>query len=220
MSEKKQLKLAYGLALACLVVGIVSYSLIQARSPEEPVRVFYECTGDNVLFDHMTHSETYGLECTDCHHKVAWQDGGEGSEEGNDNDMDVSCGSCHTGEGEYEPALGENGMFDHDAHAEYYGLSCTECHHMYDEESDDEPQNCNACHMETGDESMPSLTDSYHQQCIECHVDFGSGPTTENCNDCHQARNRTDAYHDQCAGCHEDMGSGPAEDDCDSCHGY
>ncbi|MFW5930742.1 MAG: cytochrome c3 family protein [Desulfosalsimonas sp.] len=214
MSVKKELKFAYGAALVCLVVGIVSYSIIQARSPEEPVRVFYDTTGENVLFDHMTHSEGYGLECMDCHHKIAWEDGDNG-------DMEISCGSCHEEDGSYTQALGDEGIFDHDVHAEDYGLSCTECHHMYDDEdSGDAPQNCNACHADTGDEDMPSLTDSYHQQCIECHVDFDSGPTTENCNDCHQARGRTDAFHDQCTECHEDMGTGPAESDCSSCHGY
>ncbi|MFP3998429.1 MAG: cytochrome c3 family protein [Desulfobacterales bacterium] len=213
MSEKKELKFAYGIALVCLVAGIISYSLIQAGSPEEPVRVFYETTGENVLFDHITHSEGYGLECMDCHHKIAWEDEDNG-------DMGISCGSCHEKDGSYEQALGEEGIFDHDVHAEQYGLSCKDCHHMYDEDSGASPQHCNACHADTGDEYMPGLTDSYHQQCIGCHVDFGTGPTTENCNDCHQARGRTDAFHDQCTDCHEEMGTGPAKDDCSSCHGY
>ncbi len=219
MSDNKERKLAYGIILVCLVVGIASYSLVKTGSPEdpedpeEPVRVFYETTGENVLFDHMTHSEGYGLECTDCHHKVAW-------ESGEDVDMEISCGSCHTPESSHEPALGEDGLFDHDAHVDWYGLDCTDCHHMYDEDSDDEPQNCNACHGETGDDYMPGLKDSYHQQCIECHVDFGSGPTTENCSDCHKERARTEAFHGQCIECHEDMGTGPAEEDCANCHGY
>ncbi|MCF8110427.1 MAG: cytochrome c family protein [Desulfobacteraceae bacterium] len=213
MPVKKELKFAGAAALVCLIVGVVSYGVIQARSPEEPVRVFYECTGENVLFKHMTHSESYGLECMECHHKIAWEGGDKEGQE-------ISCGSCHTGESSRKPALGEKGIFDHDVHAEYYGLSCTDCHHMYDQSSGAAPQNCNACHADTGDEYMPSLADSYHRQCIGCHEDFGTGPATEDCNACHKPRNRTDAFHNQCRQCHEYMGAGPTENDCQRCHGY
>jgi predicted CXXCH cytochrome family protein len=91
---------------------------------------------------------------------------------------------------------------------------------MYDPDSGTSPQNCNACHMETGDEYMPGLTDSYHKQCIGCHQDFGVGPTTENCNDCHGPRKRADAFHDQCTGCHEAVENGPVRDACMGCHAY
>lgn len=214
MSDKKERKLAYVIALVCLAAGVICYGALPAKTPEEPVRTYYECTGDNVLFEHMTHSENYGLECTDCHHKIAR------TEDGAEDEKEASCGSCHTGQSSYTPALGEEGLFDHDTHSQYYGLSCTDCHHMYDPESGSSPQDCGACHMETGSDYMPSLTDSYHQQCIGCHKDFGAGPTTENCNACHKSRKRTEAFHGQCAGCHEQMGSGPAKEDCKSCHGY
>lgn len=215
MFDLKKRKLAYGIALVCLIAGVVCYAALPAQSPEEPVRVMFEATGDNVLFSHMIHSEDYDLSCTECHHKVAWE-----QDHGEDTGKADSCGSCHTGESEHAPALGDEGLFDHETHSEYYGLSCTDCHHMYDPESGDSPQDCGACHMETGDEYMPSLTDSYHQQCIGCHQDFGTGPTTGDCNACHEPRKRTEAFHGQCAGCHENMGSGPVKDDCQACHGY
>lgn len=213
MSENKERKIAYGIALACLFIGIICYSLLPAKTQEQPVRVMYECTGDNVLFDHMAHSRQYGLECADCHHESAMQEN-EGKQEA------ASCGTCHTGESAYKPALGEQGLFDHDTHSQYYGLSCTDCHHMYDPESGSSPQNCSACHAETGSDYMPSLTDSYHQQCIGCHENFGAGPASRDCTACHKPRKRTEAFHGQCAGCHEKMGAGPAEQDCQSCHGY
>ncbi|MCF8024418.1 MAG: cytochrome c family protein [Desulfobacteraceae bacterium] len=214
MSENKERKLAYGIALACLFVGIIGYSLLPAKTQEEPVRVLYECTGDNVLFEHKTHSLEYGLACTDCHHKIA------GQQEDGDKKEAVSCGSCHTGESAYKPAFGEKGLFDHETHSQYYGLSCTDCHHMYDPESGADPQNCGACHGDTGSEYMPGLTDSYHQQCIGCHKDFGTGPATQDCTACHKPRERTEAFHGQCTECHEETGAGPAKEDCQSCHGY
>lgn len=220
MSDKNERKLAYAIAVICLVVGIVCYAALPAKSPEVPVRVMYPCTGDDVLFDHATHSEGYGLSCQDCHHEIAAEaNPGQKSAEQKEAAY-AACGSCHTGDSSYTPALGKNGLFDHDTHSQYYGLSCTDCHHMYDPQSGTSPQNCNTCHMETGDEYMPSLTDSYHQQCIGCHQDFGVGPTTQNCNDCHGPRKRTDAFHDQCTGCHESMGAGPVRDDCAKCHAY
>lgn len=210
MSDKKERKVAYVIALVCLVVGIVCYAALPDRSQEEPVRVYYECTGENVMFDHQIHNRDYKLECLDCHHKIA---------QGEDSSH-PSCSSCHTAESSLIPALGEGGLFDHDTHSQYYGLSCTDCHHMYNPESGTSPQKCNACHMDTGDDYMPSLADSYHRQCIGCHQDFGVGPTTENCNDCHGPRKGTDAFHDQCAGCHDAAGQGPARDDCAGCHAY
>ena len=212
MSDRKERKLAYGIALVCLIVGIVCYTALPAKTPEEPVRVYYETTGDNVLFSHMTHSEGYGLDCTQCHHETK---GGQEAVVKTD-----SCKTCHTADSKLAPALGDEGLFDHETHSQYYGLSCTQCHHMYDPESGASPQKCGACHMETGDEYMPSLTDSYHQQCIGCHQNFGAGPATEDCNACHKPRKRTEAFHQQCAGCHENMGAGPAKDDCQACHGY
>jgi hypothetical protein len=210
MSENNERKIAYVIALVCLVVGIVVYAALPSKSSEEPVRVMYESTGENVLFSHMEHTEDYGQDCFSCHHEIAYDES-----KGHD-----SCGSCHDAESTRVPALGQDGRFDHETHSQYYGLSCTDCHHMYDPDSGSQPQNCNACHMETGDDYMPSLSDSYHQQCIGCHQDFGVGPTTENCNDCHGPRKRADAFHDQCTGCHEQAGQGPLRDDCTGCHAY
>ncbi|MGM0452137.1 MAG: cytochrome c3 family protein [Thermodesulfobacteriota bacterium] len=210
MSDKNELKFAYVIVAACLAVGVICYGAISAKSPEEPVRVMFESTGENVLFEHTTHVQTYGFECTDCHHAVSQQV----------REKPDSCGQCHTPESEHQPAIGENGAFDHETHSQYYGLSCAECHHEIEDGYASDPQPCSSCHMETSDDpSMPSAADAYHQQCIDCHSNMG-GPVTEDCDACHKPRKRTEAFHTQCIDCHEDMGVGPNNENCKGCHGY
>jgi len=211
MSDKNELKLALLIAVVLLAAGVVSYAAYPVKSPDKPVRVMLTAAGQkNVLFDHQVHQDEYGLECSDCHHSIAEKKGMP----------EQACGSCHKADGAFKPALGKKGMFDHETHSQDLGLSCQDCHHMYDEQSGGEPQACSACHMDTGDEDMPSLEDACHKQCIGCHADMGSGPTTSNCNECHKPRMRKDAFHDQCTGCHEDTGAGPVMADCTKCHGY
>lgn len=76
-----------------------------------------------------------------------------------------------------------NVLFDHKAHIEDYGLDCTDCHHEFDESEQKKPQACSVCH--TGDETGEAFKrpDAFHQQCIGCHEDSGSGPVK--CSDCH-----------------------------------
>ena len=72
MSSKKELKLAYGMAIALFVVGAVSYAYtaFSAKPPELPVRIMYPSAAGKVLFDHKTHTADtgYGFSCYDCHH--------------------------------------------------------------------------------------------------------------------------------------------------------
>jgi len=213
MSLKNELKLVYGLAIVCLVVGVFCYSSLPAKSPEPPVRLMFKTVGGNVLFDHQTHSDAYGLNCKDCHH--AYDDTAAKEP--------VACGSCHKADGQYVPAIGENGKFDHEAHSMDMGLACNDCHHNYYEEDGGEPQLCSDCH-EPGveDDFMMGRAQAFHKQCIDCHVDFGAGPASDDCAGCHSPRKRTKAFHDQCIGCHEDYGVGPGgtDADCKKCHGF
>lgn len=211
MNSKNELKLAVGLLAVCLIIGLLAYSVLPAKSPETPVRQMFENKGGNVLFDHQTHSEAYGLYCEDCHH--AMPDLGK--------DMPEACGQCHTPDGGHKPALGGEGMFNHDAHAQEYGLYCNDCHHNYQQGDPQPPQHCTVCHQRgQGDDMMPGRKDAFHQQCIGCHADFGVSPGREQCAGCHKPRKRAEAFHDQCMGCHEDFGAGPGEKDCNQCHGY
>ncbi len=211
MTSKNELKLAYGLIVVCLVVGVLGYTVLPAKAPETPVRKMFKATGNDVLFDHQNHSESYGLYCEDCHH--AYQ--------ASEKESPDSCGQCHTPDTKHQPALGEKGIFNHDAHAQDYGLYCNDCHHNYQQGDTGAPQPCTVCHQRgMGNDMMPGRKDAFHKQCIGCHDNFGVGPTRAECTGCHGIRNRTEAFHTQCMNCHENFGAGPTHSDCNQCHGY
>lgn len=75
-------------------------------------------------------------------------------------------------------------VFSHGFHAELTG-ACGDCHHH----SDDLVPPCSDCHdagPETPGAGMPGLKVAYHQQCIGCHQEMGSGPL--DCEGCHARR--------------------------------
>jgi hypothetical protein len=77
-------------------------------------------------------------------------------------------------------------MFDHDGHlsAAGYGIACGECHHTLAADEYDQAGSCTECHVvEEGDEQMPNRADALHQQCIDCHREYGAGPM--DCAECH-----------------------------------
>ena len=145
MTSKKELQLAYGLAIVLLVVGVASYAFtaLSPRSEEEPVRIMYRSVAGNVLFDHLTHvapDTGYGMACADCHHHPADETGL------------LACGVCHE-----EPSE-EASMPD----------SCLDCHDA-DEIEDTEMvkradafhNQCIQCHQEVGAGAM---------ECADCHL--------------------------------------------------
>ncbi|MDP8224309.1 MAG: cytochrome c3 family protein [Candidatus Lernaella stagnicola] len=82
--------------------------------------------------------------------------------------------------------------FTHKAHVEYTG-NCTECHHH---SPAGEYPACSECHSSRkilkpaqgqngvrSDDKSPGLKAAFHQQCMACHKDMGSGPM--GCTDCH-----------------------------------
>ena len=213
MSLKNELKLVYVLAIVCLIVGILCYSSLPAKSPETPIRLMFKTVGGNVLFDHQIHSDDYGLKCSDCHH----------SYDDTVKDKPVACESCHTPKSKYVPAFGKNGKFDHDLHSMDLGLACNDCHHNYYEEDGGEPQPCSDCH-EPGveDDFMLGRVQAFHKQCIGCHEESGVTPGANDCSGCHEPRKKSDAFHKQCIGCHENFGVGPSgsDADCKKCHGF
>lgn len=213
MSSKNELKLVYVIAIICLIVGVLCYSSLPAKSPESPVRLMFKTVGGNVLFDHQTHSDAYGLKCMDCHHA---------SDEAT-TEAPGSCGSCHKPDGGNITVFGENASFSHEVHSMDLGLSCNDCHHNYYEEDGGEPQLCSDCH-EPGvkDDFMLGRMQAFHKQCIGCHEESGITPGKNDCAACHSPRKRTNAFHEQCIKCHEGFGVGPsgAESDCKKCHGF
>lgn len=142
MASKTQIKIAYGLAIYFLFIGILSYTVFSAETPETPIRVMYKTATGKVLFDHKTHTgdNGYGLACKDCHHHPM------------EDEVDLrSCGECHA-----------------KAQAESMPESCLDCHEA-DEVEDTEMlvsgdafhNQCIGCHQEYGQGPF---------DCAECHV--------------------------------------------------
>ena len=79
--------------------------------------------GGKVVFEHLAHAETYGIECDACHHT---------------GDYEIPCGECHNAE-----AAEEQGI---PARMEAFHLNCMGCH----EEMGVGPygkDQCNQCHV-------------------------------------------------------------------------
>ncbi len=211
MTSKNELRVGYAIGVICLLIGVVCYGALPAKAPEIPVRIMLQSMGGNVLFDHQTHSEDYGLDCEACHHSVY------GSLAG----APAACGSCHRPDSVYLSALDSNGLFDHQTHSEDFGLDCIDCHHTYTEDDPGEPEACGVCHNpEAEGENMPGREAAFHEQCISCHEASEVIPGGSDCAGCHKPRPRKDAFHEQCMNCHEESGAGPGRADCKTCHGY
>jgi Class III cytochrome C family len=139
---KKELKLAYVLAVALLAVGVVCYS-VPAKAPDRPLRIVYNTVAGRVLFNHQMHlgAAGYAISCRDCHHHP--EDGSETR----------ACGSCHS-----EPVAGKvapNACFDcHEADeiegsdivksADAFHTQCINCHKNYGSG----PVECSGCHIQ------------------------------------------------------------------------
>lgn len=86
----------------------------------------------------------------------------------------------------YEPVT-----FSHQEHADYADEGCVQCHHHQENAKKYKP--CSACHerklfQEEDKLNVPGLSGAYHRQCIECHVEMGSGPV--GCTECHEVRDK------------------------------
>ena len=124
MEIKSEKIIAYCIAVALFVIGVVCYAAFPQRSPEEPIRIMFKSTAGKVLFDHKEHTweDGYGLDCTDCHH--AWEeDEGEKPE---------SCTECHEIDGE-----------DTIKRSEALHQQCIGCH----EDDGTAPIECSQCHV-------------------------------------------------------------------------
>ena len=126
MFSKKELKLAYGLAICLLVIGFVSFAAFSAKAPHQPVRLMFRTTAGKVLFDHKTHgSESgYGLSCGDCHHTLS----------ADEYDEATSCTECH------DPDEGDEEV---PKRADAFHRQCIECHQQFEAG----PVECSACHV-------------------------------------------------------------------------
>ena len=127
MFSKKELKLAYGVAVCLLVIGAISYAAFPLKAPEEPLRIRFHVTAGNVLFNHKIHSseEGYGLSCEDCHHELL--DG--------ESDTPVACIECH------DPEEGDEEV---PKRADAFHQQCAGCHEDY--EAGPVEKECTLCH--------------------------------------------------------------------------
>lgn len=162
MTSKKELQLAYGVAIVLFVVGVISFAAFSAKAPDEPLRIAYEGVAGNVLFTHKTHmSEVgYSVDCYSCHHH-----GGE----------TTSCKECHLKE---ENAFAESCLICHE-YDDHEGLEVETKNGVryYSAES------CYDCHDNVSDMTAMMQTEAFHGQCIGCHADNDAGP--KECSECH-----------------------------------
>ena len=125
MFSKKELKLAYGVAVCLLVIGAISYAAFPLQAPEEPLRLMFNVAAGNVLFNHKIHTteEGYGLSCGDCHHTLEEDEYADAQ----------SCSECHElDEGDEEVPK----------RADAFHLQCINCHKDFEAG----PTECTGCH--------------------------------------------------------------------------
>jgi len=128
MFSKKELKLAYGVAVCLLVIGAVSYAAFPLKTPDEPWRLMFKVTAGNVPFDHKTHTSEfgYGLACEDCHHELL----------DDDSEPAQPCGDCH------DPEEGDEEVLKR---TESFHQQCAGCHEEY--EAGPILEECALCHI-------------------------------------------------------------------------
>ena len=93
-------------------------------------------------------------------------------------------------------------MLTHTKHSLDYGVSCWDCHHVYEEDDKDKKntwsplsttQKCNECHdpLKVQDKAM-KLQTAYHMNCKGCHKDLAG------------QNKKTGAFR-KCLKCHEKL---------------
>ena len=143
MDSKKELRIAYSLAVILLIVGVLSYTAFSAKAPEEPVRIMFKSQAQDVLFQHKVHTTPtgYGAACYDCHHHPE-----------DDETAIRACGDCHGKDEKIEPVLQTcTECHDADEFEDYeivnrtdaFHGQCIGCHTEFEVE----PTECEGCHM-------------------------------------------------------------------------
>ena len=128
MFTKKELKLAYALAVCLLIVGAICYAAFPEKVPPQPLRLQFNVTAGKVLFDHQVHhSESgYGISCGDCHHTLS-EDEYEDAQ---------SCTECH------DPDEGDEEV---PKRADALHKQCGGCHEDF--EAGPTEKECSKCHV-------------------------------------------------------------------------
>lgn len=115
---------AFWIALFLVAAGAVGTRALAPEEPEEPYRMMFVGKAGNVLFDHATHVEEYGLDCSSCHHNLE------------DDDEIYTCSECH--------AILPEDLDDEDMLTQTDALhaQCITCH----EDEGAGPVDCATCH--------------------------------------------------------------------------
>jgi hypothetical protein len=84
----------------------------------------------------------------------------------------------------------------HKKHVEEYGVTCEECHHVYEDgenvwKEGCPVQACSECHdYEKSEGNAMKLNFAYHRNCQGCHKEAykegNKNAPVRNCNDCHE----------------------------------
>jgi hypothetical protein len=137
-NASKELKVAYGIAIVLLIVGVLSYTAFSGKVPDEPLRIVYTGVGGSVMFDHATHAYGYDLACTACHHHPEEPDAMQSCSACHvlpkDGSLPVACLDCH--------AEDEVGLDSVPKKTDAFHSQCTGCH----QEMGAGPVECAACH--------------------------------------------------------------------------
>lgn len=227
--------------ISCCILGLLSLGayLYPTEKEDIPTRILLENVGGKVIFDHKTHFEDYGVECSACHHESFNIELGV-----------VECGVCHGSVeslGKPYPenviAFEESGTDTkkplgnqpfHNTDIVKDTNACLTCHHLEftpkdwghemhyedlglscdschhaDTDIEPEPMNCNNCHDAT---TPTNLRDAVHVKCADCHQDlFDEG--IEGCVTCHDTINTKQVYQEK-----GEITLNPTYMSCASCH--
>ena len=93
---------------------------------------------------------------------------------------------------EYRRKLFKPINFNHQEHADDYGIECNECHHDYKDgknvwEEGNPVKKCIVCHNPKKKQGrVHRLAPAYHFNCKKCHKENNAGPVK--CEECHTKR--------------------------------
>ena len=123
MNKTTKRKMAYGLVIILFLVGLICYAAFPVTTPEPPVRIMFQSTTGEVLFDHKEHAAEsgYAIACMDCHHDIEDPD-----------ERPTPCEECHMKDSDEDsPKLGDA-----------FHTLCRGCH----DDSGMGPVECFQCH--------------------------------------------------------------------------
>ena len=164
MVSKRYLPVALAVVLMS-AVALAGY--LRLAEPEEmPRRILFDSAGGKVIFSHLDHEQSYGIDCAICHH-----------ESENPGKTPLQCGLCHPPEFTQEYIADHQWFFAEEEH-------CERCHHTG---VADGP--CSSCHGEPVEQLIPTRTSAFHGGCMGCHERMQAGPYREGeCIQCHLPR--------------------------------